>query len=170
MGEFILKWVSFVIIYKTKKLGQMVTMNCQLWPKLNYTGMVRWFGEYRRFSEAHARLTLDIFRSIFKVAILNSLLGRMNCSFFVRWFLNTYALNVVVVVWFLLSYDLNNLRLTHIKAEKDKLFINDGIDIKYFTESDEWDIVGIMAKLSEEPEIKENHFPGKKLSRNKTWV
>lgn len=57
-------------------------------------------------------------------------------------------------------YDWNNLHLTHLKAKSGELFIADGIDIKNYTESDEWDIVGFTARLSSEPPDKDDSFAG----------
>jgi hypothetical protein len=52
------------------------------------------------------------------------------------------------------------LVLTHLKAKPGELFIADGIDIKNYTESDEWDIVGFTARLSPEPKAKDNFYAG----------
>lgn len=62
---------------------------------------------------------------------------------------------------FIISYDLNNLNLTHLKARPGELFIADGIDIKNYTESDEWDILGFVARLSSPPPVRDNFYGGK---------
>lgn len=77
---------------------------------------------------------------------------------------------IVVVVFFLYGiprYDSNNLHLTHLKAKPGELFIADGIDIKNYTESDEWDIVGFTARLSSEPPNRDNFYAG--IAIRKFW-
>lgn len=63
------------------------------------------------------------------------------------------------------TYDLNHVFLTHIKAKKGELFIEDGFDVKNCSESDEWDIVDVAAILTTEPAnfIKDDFFPNIKF-------
>lgn len=61
-------------------------------------------------------------------------------------------------------YDYHNLLLTHIKGKKGEKLIKDGIDVKNFTESDEWHVINVNAQVtSEKDDLKKGVlYPGLK--------
>jgi len=60
------------------------------------------------------------------------------------------------------TYDLTHMFLTHPNAKHGEDFIQAGIDYKNYKESDEWDLMYIVAKLNTEQgtTIKKIYYPG----------
>lgn len=52
--------------------------------------------------------------------------------------------------------------MTHLNAKKGEEYVQNGVDIKNYTESDEWDILSVTAKLSPEPKesLRDSFYSG----------
>jgi nicotinic acetylcholine receptor len=62
------------------------------------------------------------------------------------------------------TYDYKNILLTHKRAKRGNMIVRSGIDFKSCLESDEWDIVDSVAKISVDPpedeSLRANFYPG----------